>query len=460
MLKKWLPVVLLVIIGCQERGGYRDFALVQDAARNLKGVRNNLEEYKVDYGTYPGKDANLKEALSPYFLKVRFSEGKDAPINSANVTYAGNQLSQINNLLDNFEREVESRMGRDTNFISDIKPHLENIRSVLRVYLSEIEAKPSEEKLGIDIDEEFNSIHELMEGLKLDSLRDSSTESLIGFCPEVELSLKSFGNELKKAGIDTVLYREVGDKIDGIERTFDVYKANLKGKSVAGAQIVQPEREIEEIESTLKNAKVDTSLLSSLEIAKTNLQKYRMLETERDDAIHLLQITPAVTKAHQIMDKYDKTLKGKVKLSAKFLKAQITLRKMGDALEEYRKKNGSYPGGGTELEPILHPYFIEETMTGEKIDRWEGSLSYLSEKPTYSTEDSLREFMLSARVANEKKSPIFCGAQALSEWKNMVSHFSEGPFYTTIDSTNTYFLVARAKDSGKTIVTERPTITR
>jgi hypothetical protein len=220
---------------------------------------------------------------------------------------------------------------------------------------------------------------------------------------------------------------------------------------------VQPEREIEEIESTLKNAKVDTSLLSSLEITKANLQKYRMLETERDDAKHLLQITPAVTKAHQIMDKYDKTLKGKVKLSAKFLKAQITLRKMGDALEEYRKKNGGYPGEGTELEPILHPYFIEETMTGEKIDRWEESLSYLSEKPTYSTEDSLRGFMLSARVANEKKSPIFCSAQVLSEWKNMVSHFGEGPFYTTIDSTNTYFLMARAKDSGKTIVTERST---
>jgi hypothetical protein len=55
----------IVLLGCGG-GGYRDEALLGQAKRSLNRIKNSLEQYWVENGSYPPEGANLESYLGIY----------------------------------------------------------------------------------------------------------------------------------------------------------------------------------------------------------------------------------------------------------------------------------------------------------------------------------------------------------------------------------------------------------
>jgi hypothetical protein len=62
-----LLVVLVILAGCSG-GGYKDEALKKQASRSLQRISGALEQYRLEFKTYPGNGADLGEVLAKYFV--------------------------------------------------------------------------------------------------------------------------------------------------------------------------------------------------------------------------------------------------------------------------------------------------------------------------------------------------------------------------------------------------------
>jgi type II secretory pathway pseudopilin PulG len=68
-------LIVLLLVGCQQKGTVSDIARIQQADRAIKLIRNALEEYYIEYETYPANGADLKEVLMPYMPKIATATG-------------------------------------------------------------------------------------------------------------------------------------------------------------------------------------------------------------------------------------------------------------------------------------------------------------------------------------------------------------------------------------------------
>ncbi len=72
--------LVIVLFGCGG-GGYRDEALLGQAKRSLNRIKNSLEQYWVEKGSYPPEGADLGERLEKFvegwedFVTESFSQG-------------------------------------------------------------------------------------------------------------------------------------------------------------------------------------------------------------------------------------------------------------------------------------------------------------------------------------------------------------------------------------------------
>jgi len=58
---------LYLLTGC-EGGGYKDEALKKQATRSLQRISGALEQYRMEFKSYPAHGADLEKALSKYFV--------------------------------------------------------------------------------------------------------------------------------------------------------------------------------------------------------------------------------------------------------------------------------------------------------------------------------------------------------------------------------------------------------
>jgi hypothetical protein len=453
MYKKILPLslIILIVLACQRGGGYRDIAMITDAERSLRGVRNSLEEYWVDNGTYPEEGVDLETTLRPYFLRVRFKENEDAAIHSANIENARNQLENITNLLANVKRQAVPQLDSSTQ--KELLSHMERVQNLISQYVLEVEAIkiPS---MDINTQDEFKAMIDILRRVNPDSLISEIDNDLIEKGREITHSIEELKDSIAVLPLDSVEMAEAVDKADAISRTFKVYEAYLTHQTIAEAEIVIPEREFENIEAIL--GMLDSPPVQIMESIRQGINQYRSLEMRKDDATYLLSGTQTLERAMATMSKYEAAVRKNVQKSAMILKANVALHRMADAIEDYKRNNGAYPPEGIDLEPVLHPYFIEITIGGDTIDRYEKNLSYLEEFPSYLATDPKSGFELRARVANNARAPIFCRVEIVSDWNKVVSAFAQGPAYRTGDPKLTYFLTAEAKDRRNTLICERP----
>jgi hypothetical protein len=61
-----VPVALILAAGCGG-GGYRDEALKKQASRSLRRIEGALEQYRMEFKTYPPGASDLGGVLSKYF---------------------------------------------------------------------------------------------------------------------------------------------------------------------------------------------------------------------------------------------------------------------------------------------------------------------------------------------------------------------------------------------------------
>jgi hypothetical protein len=60
-------LAVALVAGCGG-GGYRDEALKKQASRSLHRISGALEQYRMEFKTYPGDGSDLSEVLSKYFV--------------------------------------------------------------------------------------------------------------------------------------------------------------------------------------------------------------------------------------------------------------------------------------------------------------------------------------------------------------------------------------------------------
>lgn len=446
-----VAAVSLLVSSCQRAGGYRDLAMITDAQRAIRRVRNALEEYWVDHGRYPEEGVDLESLLHPYFTRIRFRQTDDAPLHTAAITNARDQLTSISRLLSGTERQVVPRL--DSLYREEFLTSIGRIEQLIASYRLEIEA---EEMLPVDIDaeKEIETMLSLLQGLNPDSLLLSMEQQLIEQGDNVIMLAEELKDEIKNLPLDSLKISGIIRKTDGISRTFRIRTSILKGEKIRETDIIVPERELSDIERMLDLP--DSNAIQAIENVRQGIEIYESLEMEKENISFLIVGIKSLERTKSLLIRYERTVRGDVKRSAKIVLANTTLHEMARALESYRRQFGSYPEDRAAIKPVIHHSFIEITMGGDTIDRNEEKLSLFKEFPSYSVTES--GFMLKARVADDAGTPVFCGVEIISEWDKVVSAFAEEPIYRTEDPQITYFLTARAKDSERTIVFDRPPV--
>lgn len=422
-------------MGCQEQGGFHDIALVKQAEKNLRMIRNAIEEYKIDHNTYPRPGTSLNKALAPYLSKTIFHEGKKIAKHTGIVGSAENKLNQIR------ENIVCVRRLKDEK----IKEKVASLEYAIRVYEQELAAKPETTVIKQEYSSKKNveEIVDLINGLSPDSLKKVKADSLMALSGKI-LSYTDRLNQL-------IAKPEAREYLENIKIAFEFYREKIKGpKPKKEKAMYPPEGEINELKNLIEN----DSLLLPLE---QMVKKYRAIESDRDYYEYLLECTKTLLKLVPIFASYEKT-KEEMKKSALILQAQATLRKMADVIEGYRKQSGAFPEQDIDIDEFLHPYFIETTISGEQIDRWEKAKNLFSSGPDYTSTSN--HFILKAHVNDIENTSIQIIAEVVAQWNKITSAFAEGLIYETIDPKKTYFLKVKAKDSRKTILTDRPPVIR
>ncbi len=419
--------LFFVFIGCQSGGGFQDIALVKQAKGKLRQIRNALEEYKLDYGTYPAEGSDLKVKLAPYLSKLFYFTGEETSEYTRITLGAQNNLNQIRNVLS------KCSMIKDP----EVKEIFDDIQESLKLHEAVLDGK--EEEIS-SVSTELSKLQKVLDGLKPLELKDLKQDSLVNVASliiaSVETSIPSFQGEALK-------------RLENIKNTFKCYKADLLGKKLNGKkELYSPQGEL----AALREITDSLSILPLQEL----IDSYYELKSGIDYCDFLLTIQRDIEeRASKLVSMLDAKMP-EAKRAAIVVQAEASLRKMADVIRDHRREKGRFPEQGVNLDSILHPYFVETTMSGEQIDRWVDALSWFNSGPLYKTDNPDMGFMLEAQVNNLARTPIFIKVRIENKWDEVISAFSGLPTYKTPDSTQTYFIKARANDTGLTWVTERP----
>ena len=436
-----LFVAFVFFVGCQGGGGFHDIAKVKQTTHELRRIRNAIEEYKLDHGYYPCEESDLETKLAPYLSKLVYSEGKEAASYSGIVLGAENNLSQMRSALSGCARIKDERIS---SIFADVQESLE-------LYQKELRGEPvdASDRLGsqYSILPEIKKIQSLIDSLRPEETKSSQKDSLLLLGTQIAESIDS-------------LIPMVGEEehLKNISNTFKWYNAKLLKKELKeevrpqGAELYSPEGEIEALKETIKDMDIILNL-------QKMVSSYRTVESFIDYYDFLLATRRDLDRISKLVSLFEGK-RNTVKEAAIIVQAQTTLHRMADALRDYRKEKGKFPSQDTGIDSLLHLYFIETKMGGEQIDRWSSALGWFSDGYIYKTKDPTTGFVLSAKVNNKTHTRIRCAVSVQNQWDKITSVFACPPIYTTPDSTHTYFIRVRAKDTGRTWVTDRPTITK
>ncbi|MDI6840214.1 MAG: hypothetical protein QMD71_05130 [bacterium] len=431
-LKFLIPV--LIGLGCQGGGGFSDIAKVKQAARELRRIRNAIEEYKLDRNSYPCNGSDLKVKLAPYLSKLSYSEGREVAKQTAILMGAENNLAQIRSALSGCARIKEEKI--ETVFA--------HVQEVINLYEKELKGKPQQ---ATSILPDIQKMYTLINDLRLQELKSLKQDSLLLLGTQIIGTIDSILPKVKE---------NEKEHLQNIRNTFEWYKVELIGKKPKKVvELYSPEGEI----TALKETSEDTSLVLNLQKL---VNSYRELESASNYSDFLLTVQKDIEKVLALISLFEEKRKS-ISEAATIVQAQSTLHRMANALRDYRKENGRFPNQGVQIDSLIHPYFIETTMSGERIDRWPAVLEWFSggaNSIMYKTRDPEKEFVLEAKVNNKARTSIKCEVTVQNQWDKITEVFSYQPIYTTSDSTSNYFIKVRAKDTGQTWLTDRPPIAK
>ncbi len=424
-----LCFIFLVIAGCGSGGGVQDIALITQAKKEIKRLRNALEEYKLDYETYPAQGSDLKVRLAPYLSKFFYYKGEETSEYTRSVLSAQNNLNQVRNALSGFGMIKEP----------EIKEMFSNIQKSFELYVAVLNGK--DEKIS-SVSSQLVKLKETIENLKIQELKILKQDSLIEVIAKVIVNVDSLipnaqEEELKHFG--------------NIRNTFRWYESELLDKKLdEETELYSPQGEL----TALKENEDSLHLMQILPLQEL-IESYYEINSEIDYCDFLVATQKDIDRALKLVSMLDDKMP-KAKESSIIVQAEASLQRMADVIRDYRKGKGEFPKQDVNIDSILHPYFVETTMSGGRIDRWQNALNWFYSGPIYESEDPYESFTIKAEVNNPARTPIFVQVRIENKWDEVVNAFSGAPIYTTSDSIQTYFIKARANDNALTWVTERP----
>lgn len=439
----------LALLGCEGKGGYRDVALIAQADRALTRIRNSLEEYYLDHGSYPGEKADLREALSPYFFRVVFLEGDVIARHFVTITDARNRLAQVRDRLTEYQAEMEEALS-DSGQVAGLKGVLQEIQGTGESYERELEERTAG-SLPKYRGEFFDRLEEMVAALDLNRMHESLGDSLIVQGDAVISMLREHRKAMEESLEDSLQIEELGSYIEAaadawVEHRSDTLAGGIGPVGFPSATEIQAIKEIlPEGDSTF------------LQIEQLVIDYYGV-EQQRE-AIAVFEGSQWKAKrASDLLKDYDKKLRQRAKKASVIVKAQGELKEMGEAIEAYRGETGTYPEDGLALDRFFQEEYVQTMPEGAR--KYVYKVDYLTGPPAYSTSDPTMSFRLDGTVDDESRTSLFCDVKMVNEWDEVVATFSEAPVYVTIDSTITYFVTGRANDSDKTPLSVRPAVVR
>ncbi len=429
-MKKFLFLIVAGIVGCTARGGFHDIAKVRQAKRNLREIRNAIEQYRVDHGQYPPEGSNLKEVLSFYLSKVQSVEGEEVRQHILRVADAKNKINIVRSTL-------EKCAGiKDENVFNRLKL----IEKILRKFENEL-AYGGEipETLSIlKLVKECDSIAKTYHPEKMEIAARESLSTLLPFAVKFVDSLRQIFSNKK------VVY----DCFDHIYSTFMCFYKKWQKESAEGFKVYPLKQELSLLKKNLKEREVVSKIEQIIEL-HDHLQKKLKYADLLKSSIASFEAVQKTLK--ELLNMRENAIK-----SAKIVLAQATIDKMSDAILEYWRKKGAFPSEKYDIEKIVRPAFVETTMGGKVIDRWEEAISYFTEPPVYVSEDTTRGFVIYG-IFKEGDVKLSRTVRIVNKWDELVSAFKDKKVeYITPDPKKTFFLKARADDSGGTVITDRP----
>ncbi len=439
----------LILSGCTG-GEVRDKALISQAERALTAIRNSLEEYHLDHGSYPGEGADLKALLTPYFLRVVFREGEEIARHVVTVTFAKNKLTQAKELLTEYDTHITIAV-KDTVVRSQLQGELATIEEAAAGYSAELEGESAGTAVHYP-EEAFRRLRQLIEDLDLERLHSSFNDSIVLYGDSTISELRGLVGVMEESVEDTSRREELKGYVMAADSSWQEYREKLLKRQERGESQFSPGAQIDAIRSILPES--DT-LLPRVENMALNY--WRALQ-QRKAVSDLSGAEWKRKRANDLLREYEYKLKDKAKRALAIVKAQGELKAMAQAIEAYRGAKGNYPEDGVNLERFFLGDFAQ--LMPEETKKNPYTLDHLLGPPTYSTRDPTKNCRLDAVAKDVQKTAVFCEVRMVNEWDKTVSTFSQGPVYATMDSTIAYFMRVKANDYNKTPLATRPAVVR
>jgi len=425
-MRKLMILIVMILMGCGTRGGFEDEAKIRQAKSSLRVIRNAIQEYYVDHGEYPEEGANLKEVLDQYLSHSVVKEGHAVREPGLIVQEAKNRISQARSIL-----------GKCIN-IKELEKDMKLLEQILEGYERELATgEPYEDTLKTTF--LVKRMQKTCESLKPERMKKILNDSL----RQIFNTVLPFFKDM----LDAAKQEDLKEVLQHIYDTYLVYKLKFEGKPTGELKVYTLENEFALLKKLVDEPIYDTLLkLNNLLLNTKKRKEYAEL---------LISGKASLNAAYSILEALENS-RDAIRHANKIVLAQAILNKMADALQDYRRKHGVFPGKSCDLEKILHPYFVETLISGEKVDHWDDAIKRFVAIPEYITDDSTRGFAMRAKVASIPNVEVSVTVQVTNKWDELVQAFSEGPLYFTPDPKKTYFLMARAKDSEGVIITDKP----
>jgi len=401
-MKKFLfVIVLLSLLGCREKGGFSDDAYIVKAQSSMIKIRNALEQYRIDNGSYPAENNKWLEKLKPYFTR-EVAEEPDEIIRMRLLTMeAGNSITQVSGIYGELRRKA---LFADSSLAKSVFDVLVPVESVLMKIKNEVQTGMISEK-------------NKLKG-EIDSLRSV-------FSPLID-----------SGKIDTLDFKKLNTAIDG-------YFSYTQSKKMEGKQLPSTDEAIDDIEKTFDKKK-DKEAIDRFEQLRKEITDYKrvLLNIQFLDYVRVFNKKVPITV--QLIKKYLTNMREDVIKANKILYAYEAMDRLRSLLSIYREEHKSLPIGN------LGNYF------GQLIE-YKDIVKNLADHPVLDTLPDNKGYVMKAPALDKERTEVIYKINYRNNLNDIIQKsFAKGPFYSTVDSLHTFFVKARALDSFNSLVTIRP----
>ena len=435
-MKKFLfVIVLLSLLGCREKGGFSDDAYIVKAQSSMIKIRNALEQYRIDNGSYPAENNKWLEKLKPYFTR-EVAEEPDEIIRMRLLTMeAGNSITQVSGIYGELRRKA---LFADSSLAKSVFDVLVPVESVLMKIKNEVQTGNREDyKDPIPL---ILKVDSLMKNINVGAKKKEYIEIMISeknkLKGEID-SLRSVFSPLIDSGkIDTLDFKKLNTAIDG-------YFSYTQSKKMEGKQLPSTDEAIDDIEKTFDKKK-DKEAIDRFEQLRKEITDYKrvLLNIQFLDYVRVFNKKVPITV--QLIKKYLTNMREDVIKANKILYAYEAMDRLRSLLSIYREEHKSLPIGN------LGNYF------GQLIE-YKDIVKNLADHPVLDTLPDNKGYVMKAPALDKERTEVVYKINYRNNLNDIIQKsFAKGPFYSTVDSLHTFFVKARALDSFNSLVTIRP----